>query len=80
MFIELMKKGKEDKMASEYSENMFRMRYCREKVSCGRTSETTLTHLLLGCRRWPKMCCRGNWCACAHGGCASWCGGNLFGS
>lgn len=45
MFIELMKKGKEDKMASEYSENMFRMRYCREKASCGRTSETTLDSL-----------------------------------
>ena len=71
VFIELMKKGKTDKMESEYSENMFLMRYCIEKVSCRRTSETTLAHLLLGCTRWPRMCCRRNWCARGCGGCAS---------
>lgn len=71
MFIELMKKGKEDKMESEYSENMFLIRYCTEKVSFGRTSETTLTHLLLGCTRWARIRSGGTWWAGALGRCAS---------
>lgn len=79
VFIELMKKGKEDKMQSEYSENMLLGRYCTEKVSCGGTSETPVTPLLLA--QGGRGCAaEGPGVRVLTGDVPLGAGGNLFGS